>query len=91
MKGGQRAIIWRKKETRQKKTDFKNLDYNKAEKCKHSFVTSMNARATSQAVCGWILTTDVRVRSQTTIYGSCRGNCGTGRGFSHSTLASPLK
>jgi hypothetical protein len=29
MKEGRRAIIWRKKKTRQKKIDFKNGDYNK--------------------------------------------------------------
>jgi hypothetical protein len=91
MKEGRRAIIWRKNETRQKRTDFKNVDYNKAEKYKHSFVTSMKVRATPQGVCGWIFTTDVRDRSQTTIYESCMDSCGTGRGFSHSTLASPLK
>jgi hypothetical protein len=91
MKEGRSAIIFKKKESRQKKTDFKNADYNKAEKYKHSFVTSMKARATSQAVCGWILTTDVGVRSHTTIYESCRDSCGTGKGFSHSASASPLK
>jgi hypothetical protein len=57
----------------------------------NSVVTSMKAHATSQAVCGWILNTDVRVLSQTTIYESCRDNCGNGRGFSHSTSASPLQ
>jgi len=34
MKEGRWDIIWRKKETRQKKTDFKNVDYNKSVKYK---------------------------------------------------------
>ena len=79
------------KETRQKKIGSKNVDYSKSEKYKHSIITSIKACTTSQAVCGWILTTDVRVRSQITIYESSRDKCGTGRGFSQSTSASSLK
>jgi hypothetical protein len=63
MEKGRRAIIWRKKEARQKKNDFKTVGYNNSETYTISIVTSMKAHATSQAVCGWILTTDVRILS----------------------------